>query len=168
MNEPFGGWHERVASTRLGSFNLHKPRMKIFPLLSLLIALPSICHATVDATVISTEIGTQLRLPVQDGRSEPSSDCCPPIRPTSYQLGSGAVITSPGGDFMPSLGNGIPYPAVVEPAPGGQIVIRGGEIRLSSGDGILPPSVSAVPEPQRYAMLLSGLVVISGLMVRRK
>ncbi len=127
--------------------------MKIFPLLSLLIALPSICHATVDATDMSQEDGIQIRLPSLNGRGE---------------LGSGGVIISPGGDLVLGSGNGIPYPAVVEPAPGGQIVIRGGEIRLSSGDGILPPSVSAVPEPKRYAMLLSGLVVISGLMVRRK
>lgn len=153
MNEPFGGWHERVASSTLGSFSFHKPDMKLLPLLSLLIALPSICHATADATDISPEAGIQIRLPSLDGRGE---------------LGSGAVITSPGGDLVPSLGNGIPSPTVIEPAPGGQIVIRGGELGLSAVDGIQPPSVSAIPEPQPFAMLLSGVVVISGLMVRRK
>lgn len=153
MNEPFGGWHERVASSTLGSFSFHKPDMKLLPLLSLLIALPSICHATADATDISLEAGIQIRLPSLDGRGE---------------LGSGAVIISPGGDLAIGSGNGIPYPTVIEPAPGGQIVIRGGELGLSAVDGIQPPSVSAIPEPQAYAMLLSGVVVISGLMVRRK
>lgn len=153
MNEPFGGWHERVASSTLGSFIFHKPDMKLLPLLSLLIALPSVCHATADAADISLEAGIQIRLPSLDGRGE---------------LGSGAVIISPGGDLAIGSGNGIPYPTVIEPAPGGQIVIRGGELGLSAVDGIQPPSVSAIPEPQAYAMLLSGVVVISGLMVRRK
>lgn len=127
--------------------------MKLLPLLSLLIALPSICHATIDATDMSRETGIQIRLPSLDGRGE---------------LGSGAVIISPGGDLAIGSGNGIPYPAVVESAPGGQIVIRGGELGLSAGDGTLRPSASAIPEPQRYAMLLSGVVVISGLMALRK
>jgi hypothetical protein len=138
--------------------------MKMLTLLSVLIALPSICQATTDTTWDSTEVGTQIVSTSLDGRSERS-----PLRPTFANVsGAGAVILLSGAELMPSLGNGIPYPAFVEPGPGGQIAIRGGEIRLSAGEGSLPPSVSAIPEPKGYAMLLSGLVVIAGLMTRRK
>lgn len=142
--------------------------MKTFSLLSLLLALPSICQANIDTTEVSLEAGTQISLPSMDGRLALSPDCCLLTPPKNHQVGSGTVITSPGGDLVPGLGNGIPYPTAVEPAPGGQIVIRGGEIRLTAGDGTLPPSVSAIPEPHAYYMLLSGLVVMSGLMTRRK
>lgn len=144
--------------------------MKTLSLLTLLVVLPLICHATIDATEVPLEAGTQTRLPGLDGRLALSSDCCVLMRPPYDELGAGAgaVITSPGGDLVPGLGNRIPYPSISQPAPGGQIVIRRGEIRLSTGDGTLPPSVSAIPEPHAYHMLLSGIVVISGLMARRK
>ena len=64
--------------------------------------------------------------------------------------------------------NGIPSPSYVEPAPGGQIVIRGGEISLSVDSGGLPPLVSAVPEPESYAMLLAGLGVVGSVARRRR
>lgn len=96
------------------------------------------------------------------------SVCCASSRLSIPDGGAGAIILAPGGDIGLGGNNGIPYPSYVEPAPGGQIVIRGGEITLSGDSGGLPPIVSAIPEPETYTLLLAGLGLIGAVAGRRK
>ncbi len=110
--------------------------MKIPLLLALVLALPSVCFAS--------------------------------IRPIIPDGGAGAIVIAPGGDIGLGGNSGIPYPSHVEPAPGGQVVIRGGDISLSTGNEGLTPVVSAVPEPEAFAMLLAGLGVVGVVARRRK
>lgn len=79
---------------------------------------------------------------------------------------AGSIILLPGADI--GVGGGSIPPSYVDPVPGGQILIRGGDVSLSADNGNLPTVVSAIPEPESNAMLLAGLGVICAVAGRRK
>jgi len=81
--------------------------------------------------------------------------------------GTGSVEIGEGGDVsvgQPVVGGDLESP------PGGQIQLGGGSIEVN-GPGpvaLTPGVVSAVPEPQTWALLLGGLLALGGIVARRR
>lgn len=92
------------------------------------------------------------------------------------QAGSRPVQVEPprAGSVLIVSGSDIGLPIIPEvehigPPSGGQIQVGGGSIVVNNQEPVVltPGVVSAVPEPQTWALLLGGLLALGGVVARR-
>lgn len=85
---------------------------------------------------------------------------------TAYVQGIGGLVVSAGGDI--SLGSGVGGAGYTIPLIGGNVQVQSHVTPLISGLVTDSVMVTAVPEPESYAMLLAGLGLVGFAARRRK